>query len=379
MWILKKLFLLNNLCIFYILSYFIPKKKNLYIFWWLFWKSFSWNSRYLFEYLKRKNEFEVYYFTRDKDLLNKEEKILKINWFLNFWLLLRSEYIFFEWWLIDVTYFPLLLWNFNYINLWHWEPIKKVAQDIYIQWNFLSHYLHMNNLKKTKLVISSNEIHKYILKNAFLCENTKVTWLPRNDIFFNNLNKDKNLEDIIWNKKVILYAPTFRENWLKIRKFSNNFLITINDFCKKNNILFILKYHHLEKLEDINLEKFSNFILLPQYFKNTQEILKKTDLLITDYSSIFFDFLLKQNDILFYSYDLNEYISKNRELYFNYKELIPKKLFIDNEELLIEKIKNSFNYNFRNNKREISFLLNKYHDNINGNFCENVINEIKKI
>jgi len=72
----------------------------------------------------------------------------------------------------------------------------------------------------------------------------------------------------------------------------------------------------------------------------TQELLLIADILITDYSSIYIDFLLTNKPIVFYAYDIKNYLSKDRELYFNYNNVIIKETLTKNEYDFFDTIKN---------------------------------------
>lgn len=99
--------------------------------------------------------------------------------------------------------------------------------------------------------------------------------------------------------------------------------------------------------------------------------------MITDYSSIFIDFLLTKKPIIFYLYDLNQYLEKNRKMYFNYNDIILKKLVIKKEDDLIKILELIF-YNkldfLDNNYYKI---LNLFHKNQNWWYIKNIINKIK--
>ena len=122
-WWFKSLFL-------WFFSLLIPKKKQLYIFWWNWWNTYSWNSKALFLfYLNKASNYQVYYIIKsqiDNIPLNWKNHFIK-KWTLKyFYLYLRAELIFIDWTLWDIWPLSLIIWNFNVINLWHWDPIKKI-------------------------------------------------------------------------------------------------------------------------------------------------------------------------------------------------------------------------------------------------------------
>lgn len=149
-------------------------------------------------------------------------------------------------------------------------------------------------------------------------EKIKVTGYARTDRLVNQkINKMKILNGlhISKNKKIILYAPTWEQESEFIKKLFpwkelNKDLKNINQFCSKNNCVFIIRNHKEWKnvkeksfLKDIliNQKKYPNIIYLPfDVYKDIESLLYITDVLITDWSSIASDFLLLGKPIIFF-------------------------------------------------------------------------------
>ena len=149
---------------------------------------------------------------------------------------------------------------------------------------------------------------------------------PRNDDLF---SKTKNIKNLFKNKnfdKIIIWLPTYRQRENKNSKLNiQNFfglgipiiynienLRALNNFLKQLNILLVLKPHPAQDLSVIKTEKLSNFILLTNQDLekeniNLYEFLGQTDGLITDYSSVYFDYLLTKKPIAITTDDLEEY------------------------------------------------------------------------
>ena len=105
-------------------------------------------------------------------------------------------------------------------------------------------------------------------------------------------------------------------------------------FLKESGIVFYIKLHPKSK----NYTKYKefvddNFILLDKA-SDTYSYLRLSDLLITDYSSIYFDYLVTEKPIVFFAYDLEEYLMNSRELYFDYDKVTPGKKVVTMEELI---------------------------------------------
>jgi len=227
------------------LSYLTPKNKNLYLFWWNWWNTFSWNSKTLFLFYKQK-WFKCFYIEKDKKNINKElENNFIIKWSLKYYFLyLRAQYIFIDWTLWDIWPLTLIFWKFNIINLWHWDPIKKIWFSNTLHFNKISKFdrFLLDNFycKKLKASFTWNTVPKKNLENAFHTSH-KVTWLARYDVFFNknlnieNIRKKLNIEKF---NKIILYTPTWRDTNTEIKPFNKKFFREINDYYKEKNNIF---------------------------------------------------------------------------------------------------------------------------------------------
>ena len=137
------------------------------------------------------------------------------------------------------------------------------------------------------------------------------------------------------NGKISLFAPTFRDLSIKI-DFRKVFEYDkLNEFLESNNILFIIKGHSLPGLKYLieNIDKYNN-ILIYDSKKDVYPLLRMTDLLITDYSSIYTDFLHTKKPVLFYPYDYEEYTDLHRKLQFDYNEMTPGPKAKDFNELI---------------------------------------------
>jgi len=118
-----------------------------------------------------------------------------------------------------------------------------------------------------------------------------------------NIKDELNIKNY---KKVITYAPTFRDK-NNISPFSEKFLFKLNNLCKKNDSIFILKLHPFDQSLLYNFDNFTNIIKVSKNI-DLQELLFYTDILITDYSSVFFDFMNTKKPIIYYSYDYELYM-----------------------------------------------------------------------
>lgn len=293
---------------------------------------FTGNCRSIFENLKNRSDLK-FILISDKEV-NKNYlniKIIKYKSLEMLYHLSTSKYCFFTSTIGDRLYKRE---KQIYVNLWHAAgAFKKFAYDA-----------ELKNLKGKKvnnsidLVTVSSASVQNIYSNALNVEKNKVKNLgiPRADIFFKEEEKEKIKKNFyknypkLENKKIILYTPTYRDS----EKNKFNLKLDINLMKKElenKGYILLLKLHPAIKGKDIQVDnKFSyNF----SDYSNTADLLIISDILISDYSSIIFEFSIMKKPILFYTYDVEEYI-RDRGFYYNYYDFIPNKISYTTEEII---------------------------------------------
>jgi len=234
------------------------------------------------------------------------------------------------------------------INLWHGMPLKAIG--------YLNKYGEHNTVPKSTYAIATSKIFQNIIAKAFNLEKEKViiTGQPRCDFIFTNTNTLKRLNIHKNNyKKIILWAPTFRkdkDHKINDGKFANglpllhgnNDLAKLNKYLSENGVLLIFKLHPMDILNGYDFENFSHITIV----KNEQllreriqfySILNEIDILITDYSSIYVDFLLLDRPIVFAVDDFETY-RKTRDFVFDAPlEYMPGPI-VDNLDSLIKEL-----------------------------------------
>ena len=217
-----------------------------------------------------------------------------------------------------------------YVNTWHGTPIKTLGKDI--KGSLGQH----RNLLHCDYFINPNQYTADILINSCEVDGVfpgKIADLgyPREDWLFNTDTESlKDYLGIEKNKKVVLYAPTWRGELGNVSNMSLDVLKRVQDMKQKlpDDCILLLKLHHMmDKYLTDDLKELS----IPEDVEINQ-VLAATDILITDYSSVFFDFMITQKPILFYAYDLETY-ENNRGLYVDMKKL-PGPLCKSTDELM---------------------------------------------
>ncbi|MCY1025909.1 CDP-glycerol glycerophosphotransferase family protein, partial [Mammaliicoccus sciuri] len=141
------------------------------------------------------------------------------------------------------------------------------------------------------------------------------------------------------NKKVILYAPTWRDNdRTDVGKYNFKLKLDLDAFSKElsNEYVLLIRAHYLVS-EHLNLEDYKNVYDLSDA-NDINELFLMSDVLITDYSSVYFDYANLRRPILFFAYDKDEYANDIRGFYLPYESDLPGPVF-ETSEALIDYIK----------------------------------------
>ncbi len=246
---------------------------------------------------------------------------------------------------LDVNEF--LIGNAIRINLWHGVGLKKISSDNKIghenqrsswtvwkrrTWKKIHHYPY-----KKEYVLSTSETMTNIFAGAFRKSMELILQLgqPRNDVFFNEAFELDHCPIQNYQKFVILYMPTHRNEGRTSMNMDEILdLKLVNEFCLANNALFFIKKHYYHSNENENISYSGVIKDITQTDCDSQQLLKHADLLITDYSSCFVDYLLLNRPIVFYNYDQETYKLNDREFYFDYDATTPGPKVKNTEELL---------------------------------------------
>ena len=170
--------------------------------------------------------------------------------------------------------------------------------------------------------VATSEMFVPIYQSAFRRRPDQVICLgqPRSDIFF----EEKKPEPHFPGKKMILYCPTHRNEGKEKMEISRLFdLDRLQDFLEKTDYYLVIKKHFYHRNEEEKLDKYDRIIDITDQDMDVQELIMETELLITDYSSVYIDYLLLDKPLLFYCYDYENYLKNDREMYFDYADVTP--------------------------------------------------------
>lgn len=390
-----------------------PLNNKIWIFGAWFGESYNDNSRYFYEYVTKNNpDINAVWLSRNKNVVKSlKEKGLKAYYFydpVGIWYALRAGVaVFCVGYTADLPGF-CITGRKKLIQLWHGSPLKKVGvqntrpkdtnQRIfpYIQNKILlkfifriykklfsssvihiSHFIYKLELYQLyTYVVSLSPVTKKTMIDAFnipedQTEKVIITGFPRDDVFFNKAYKLSNSAKKITDKigdihrsggSVGFYLPTHRQEG------EENMLKTIIENLKPNlklleteKIFLLIKLHQFHQSES-NTEEMRNVIFVTEQDLDgdVYPLLPLTDFLVTDYSSIYFDYLLLDKPIIFLNYDLKKYINLERGLYYNYRQ-IAAGAKVESWKHLIPAIRKQLKTDsFKNKRVQVKKLIHTY-------------------
>ena len=307
-------------------------------------------------------------------------------------------------WVFKLRFF--LLYHAIKVQLWHGAgfkyvgilKIKKEIENSILHSGLIALYKIIGLIPTYDIFISTSEFYtREVFKKSYRIKKIIETGYPRNDIIFCNieeilkeklylLNTDTEtiFRSLEYKKKgfrLILYAPTFRDSGGDPIKDGALDLNRLNDFSKKNNLVFIFKFHPDPHFNYPEIA-YSN-ILRYNPGLDIYPLFCVIDLLITDYSAIYTDFLLTKMPVVFFPYDMHKYIKSDRALQFDYDAMTPgpkclaqdelqkemERIIVEKKDIYASKRQKALNMTFKycdglSAERIIDMLLKR----ISGNF-----------
>jgi CDP-glycerol glycerophosphotransferase (TagB/SpsB family) len=273
--------------------------------------------------------------------------------------------------------------NTKIIQLWHGTPMK---------FNDISQF----NERYDLVSLASSLFLKEQALAPHDMFNFQITGYPRNDFLLNDdipQMIEQDTLDKLQNKKVITFLPTYSEERDE-RKIGDkrgksydiwgelNFE-KLNTMLVENNALFVIKLHPLQSPShcDVHkkLEESANVLIIDSTdpFADVYAYLKYTDIMITDYSSVLFDYLLLNRPVIFSCFDLESY-SQNRQLRFDYQAITPGVKTASWSEVLtqIDWVLKMGDDQFAGERIKVNNTFNFYQDNKS---CERIYQSAKML
>jgi len=229
--------------------------------------------------------------------------------------------------------------NQVYVQCWHGTPLKKLRNDIEVTGSVLNTIKEIRkrndrDASRFDYFISPSKFATEKFTSAFNLENLGKKDIiieqgyPRNELLFTYTNDDvkriKEKFNIPEGKKIIFYLPTFRDNQHKSGLgYTYNLGIDFGRLKEKFSDKYIILFSaHYFVSNSIDLSQYEGFVInVNSKLDDINELYIVSDIIMTDYSSVFFDFANLHKPMIFYMYDIDDYKNNLRDFYLDLEEL----------------------------------------------------------
>lgn len=231
-----------------------------------------------------------------------------------------------------------------FLETWHGTPLKKLVFD-QEEVMAASPLYKAQFYKQSRIwdyLVSANHFSSEVFKRAFCFDKEILEFgYPRNDILYSTKKDElvaqiKQKLNIPAGKKTILYAPTWRDDEYYGKgqyKFSLQLDLRLLKEELGEDYVVLLRTHYFIA-DSLDVTGLENFAVNVSKYDDISELYLISDVLITDYSSVFFDYANLKRPILFYTYDLDKYRDMLRGFYMDIESEVPGPLLFSSEEVV---------------------------------------------
>lgn len=317
---------------------------------WVFFESFggkgySDSPKYIYEYMMQHKEgYEFIWSVNDLQNIPGPAKQVRRSSLKYYYYLARAKY-----WVSNAR-MPNKLYkpkNKVYLQTWHGTPLKKLAGDmdnVLMPGTNPATYKRnfSNETAKWDYLIAPNAYSSEIFRRAFWFNNTMLeVGYPRNDVLY-NLDDEENIRalkakmKLPQDKKVVLYAPTWRDDeYYEVGSYRFDLKLELDRMQRElgDEYVVVLRMHYLIAT-NMDISAYEGFAYDFSSYGDISELYLVSDVLITDYSSVFFDYANLRRPILFYTYDIDKYRDQLRGFYLDMETEVPGPLLTTTEEVI---------------------------------------------
>ena len=369
-------------------------------------KSYACSPKAIYEYMLKDEKYKDYKFiwafkepTKYRKIdLNKNTIIVKSNSKKFHKYLHKSKYWVFNYKIAD---YIIPKKKQVFLQCWHGTPLKRLGCD-------LLHYDNVMNTvegMKKRYKFEAKKFTYFISPSKYCTEKFTTAWnlkeigkdniiiekgYPRNDFLFNYTEADVEMikrkilgyyyleyEKNVKKKKIILYAPTYRaDQHTTGLGYVYKEEVDFDKLRKELGDDYIILFRpHYFVANSFDFEKYDGFVYNVSEVDDVNDLYIISDILITDYSSVFFDYANLKRPIIFYMYDLEHYRDESNGFYFDVEKELPGKIIKTDTDLIdeIKRVTNEFSYDEKYKKFNEKF---NYLDD--GNASRRVIETIIK-
>lgn len=365
----------------------MPMKENYVIFESFMGRNYSGQPKYIYEYMQEHfGDKYTYVWSVDKRGLKipGKHKTVRRSGLRYFYYMNRSKY-----WILNMKQ-PLSVPKREdtvLLETWHGTPLKRLAFDLNDVVGGVSNYKDKFYRQKENwdYLLSDNPFSTEKFQSCFMYPKEKILeyGYPANDPLYapdreERARKIKEKLGIPADKKVIMYAPTWRDdNYYEIGQFKFDLDLDVNRLEKEfgDEYVLLLRLHYLV-VEALDMSKYGEFAVNGSAYDDVTDLYLITDILITDYSSVFFDFANLKRPVLYYTYDLERYRDVLHGFYLSMEDDLPGPMLLTNDEV-VDAIKNIDQIQEKYKDRYEEFY-NRFCCIDDGHATERVVNKIFK-
>lgn len=308
-------------------------------------KQYTGNPRYIYEEMLRQYpNFEYIWCYSGKEIIPGNPTILTKRGSPEYYKLLATSGT-----VINNTTFPL--WFFRdetyYLQTWHGTPLKKMHWDVTVRKVNTTPAFFVKSTGWHSL-LSPNHYSTEKFESCFRYSGTILeTGYPANDIFSNpdqyklvrkSIRSKLGIAD---DKKIVLYAPTWRDGGhLGNSKFKFDLMLDVDVALEKtpSEYVFLIRAHHMSEANEIKGQlssKDENRLIDVSHWDDAIELMCAADILVSDYSSIVYDWACSGKPVVYFIPDLEEYRTKLRGMYYDIEKFNAGPITRDTEGLAI--------------------------------------------
>ena len=306
----------------------VPKERKSVLLTAWFGQKYIDNTKYVYEYLLENTDYKVCWITKNRQIFDnlrqQNRPVVLFDSFAGKMKQIRAQAVFST--VQFYEYDQRLLTNTLYIDLGHGHPIKDPGKRFYEEPTLSIQKQMVDNLHYYAICASDFSKQHYQEVVRMNPDHIFISDFARNDVFIDaSLREGKNaIVDQYKNRyKAIVYMPTHRNDGRK--KMDIKTILPLDDiqfFCKENDYVFIIKKHFYHRNEVEDLSKYDRILDITGIDDiDPQVLLYQTDVLISDYSACYIDYLLLDRPLMFYHYDLKEFQDQERSLYIPFETI----------------------------------------------------------
>ncbi|MBQ6496630.1 MAG: CDP-glycerol glycerophosphotransferase family protein [Firmicutes bacterium] len=235
-----------------------------------------------------------------------------------------------------------------FLQTWHGTPLKRLRCDIEAEKGNVNNTLNEIKIKNDMDVVrydlflspspfaTDKFISSFNMKELGIENIVRETGYPRNDLLFHFTEEDVEEQrrqlNIPAGKKVILYAPTFRDNEHDGAGYTYDVHLDFDRLQRELGDEYVILFRaHYFVANRFDFGKYPGFVIDASKLDDITPLYIISDVLVTDYSSVFFDYANLKRPMLFYMYDLDDYAEGIRGFYFSIDEIPGPKIRTEDE------------------------------------------------